>query len=59
MNVKIDKDEWWPVLTIETSTDLSYGRDADIPEELVTRYNAVMVEFDKIQDELRKIYDAA
>ena len=50
--VGIDRDEWYPVYSIEVRRDNKYATTATIPDSLIARAIAVAVEFDEVQREL-------
>lgn len=50
--VRIDRDEWWPVYTIEYDKGYTY-----LPEDLIRRYELSAAEFSEVQMLLRKAYD--
>ena len=57
MEAQIDVDEWYPVYTIEVGEDLrEYCTNIEISASLYRRYQKALEAFDKVQDELEKLY---
>jgi hypothetical protein len=55
IKVDIDKNEWWPVYTLDTEHVSDSMSSYTIDEELVKKYKELMKEFHKMQDILRDI----
>jgi hypothetical protein len=53
MQIKIDKDEWYPVYDLA-----EFGQKVDIEEETYKRWKKAFDEFDSVQAEMRKLYEA-
>jgi len=49
VKVKIDTDEWYPVYSV-CDAPYAYGKEVEIPDEFYERYQAVMTEFNAVQD---------
>ena len=57
MRVRLDRDEWWPVYTVEIpGPDDASGLFVAIPEELHERYLSAMAEFVAVQGELSRLW---
>lgn len=58
MKIQIAKEEWWPVYMIENDPVyfFDYSATIDLPDEFVERYNKIIEEFSKLQDELEVIF---
>ena len=56
MKVRIFRDEWYPVLEINYDDD--YGREVDLPADIVTQYQVATAEFHRVHDIVRAAYDA-
>lgn len=54
MKVFIDSDEWYPVY----SFDMNYGQEVEVSEETLARWKQTMVDFDKMQREMRELSEA-
>jgi hypothetical protein len=50
--VRIDKDEWWPVFTIEY-----LDGDTPLPEDVIERAELCFAEFDEVQRILKEAYE--
>ena len=55
--VRVDKDEWYPVIT-ETTSDYR-PEEIDVPLDLYERWKVAATEFGAVQNALREIYFAA
>lgn len=64
IRVGLYPDEWYPVYSIDrydvNGEEFKAGDDfaSMVPEDLVDRFESCMKEFDLIQDELRRVYNA-
>jgi predicted RNase H-like nuclease len=54
MRVKIDEDEWYPVLTIDTDL-YNYGREVEVTQELFDEYTAAIAAFHVVQKKLKAV----
>jgi hypothetical protein len=52
--VKIYEDEWYPVYDLWKSNE-----GVELPQELIDRYEAVLKEFNEVQDLIQSAYAAA
>ncbi len=59
MKAEIEKTEWYPVYVISTFSTNRNINNHEIPEALYKSYKSALKRFDKIQDELEKIYREA
>lgn len=48
MKVKIQSDEWYPVLYL----DERFGDEVNVPRETVKRWKRILADFDTMQDEM-------
>lgn len=55
MKAEIEKTEWYPVYVISNNRKIN---NHEIPDDLYQSYKRALKRFDKIQDELEKIYNA-
>ena len=53
MKVAIDKDEWYPVYYLVSS---DYHETTEVNKQVVERWKKVFIEFDKVQEEMRRVY---
>ena len=56
IKVLIDEVEWYPVYTMEKMEHAHCGYAAEIPEKLYKKWEKTMADFDKLQEELSKLY---
>lgn len=56
MKFEINKNEWYPVYDICDIRKGSVSTNYEIPDDLFKKYKSALKNFNKIQDELEKIY---
>lgn len=51
MKITIDREEWYPVYTIDREPS-KREKPIEVPDEIVERWERIEVEFHKVQDEI-------
>ena len=54
MKAYIDKDEWYPVYSIDGTESYNHGI-IDIPDDKYKEWDFVFKEFQRIQDEIKQL----
>jgi len=54
MKVKIDRDEWCPVYSVEADDDPYASFEIDVDADTAERWKRVSAEFSAVQAEIRK-----
>lgn len=50
------EDEWYPIYLLVPIDPRLNGEEFEVPDELIKRYEACMIEFTDVQDELQNIF---
>lgn len=59
MEITLDRDEWYPVLTFDTKDDWNMSdKFIEVNPDTISRWEKVFEDFDKVQGELRDLWKA-